>query len=97
MFSNVYKLLDVVCDITFHHDINCVCSQIDTQTDKSNRLTIQMNDALRFLDHKNCPRRWNHPLMCFSSKVMDQNVFYQNDGEHNAVVNAPILDQQTDC
>ena len=31
--------------------------------------------------------------MCFSSKVMAQNVFLHNDGEHNT----PVVGQHTNC
>ena len=66
--------------------------QMDGWTD---RQTGHQNECCHLIlsPSKHSPTHENYHCMCFSSKVMAQNVFLHNGGEHNA----PILGQHTNC
>ena len=59
--------------------------QTDRQTDRE---TYDQNDPENIVQDTQ-----NHHPMCFSLKVMVQNVFLQNGGKYNA----PIFGQHADC
>ena len=62
---------------------------------QTDRETYDQNEQCQLIPcpRKHSPRHQNHHPMCFSSKVMMQNVFLQNGGKHNA----PIFGQHADC